>query len=167
MSGGDLGSVLTQGATRESMKAAMTALYRELPVEQAPAYRELFQRLAAGEVPLAFNCSAGKDRAGLGAALILSMLGIPDETIFADYAMSGEILKHSNMMDTSSDNKAFSPLARLSPEVLEPLLASDRDYIETAFVSIRERYGSVENYVRKGLGISDAQITKIRSQLLE
>lgn len=167
MSGGDLGSVLKQGATRDGMKAAMVASYREFPVEQAPAFRELFQRLANGEAPLAFNCSAGKDRAGTGAALILSLLGVPDQTVFADYAMSGELLKHSNMMTASQDIEAFAPFASLPTEVLEPLLASDPAYIEAAFTAIREKYGSVENYVRKELGITDGQISKIRSTLLE
>ena len=167
MSGGDLGAMLAKGTTPDEMKKAMTAMYRELPMEQAPAYREIFQRLAGGEIPLAFNCSAGKDRAGTAAALILSSLGVPDETVFADYAMSEKILKNSNMMSDSKGSRAFGPLAKLPPEALEPLMASDPAYIKAAFASIREKHGSVLNYVRDELGITDAQIAKIRSDLLE
>lgn len=63
-------------STPKMARAAMIQGYRRLPFEQVPAHRELFRRLAAGDVPLVFNCSAGKDRAGTAAALILSALGV-------------------------------------------------------------------------------------------
>ena len=63
-----------------------------MPFEQAPAHQELFTRLAAGEVPLAFNCSAGKDRAGTAAALILSALGVPRETVVEDYVLTNRVV---------------------------------------------------------------------------
>lgn len=167
MSDGDLGAMLSKGTTAEQMKQAMTAMYRELPVEQAPAYRDIFQRLAGGEIPLAFNCSAGKDRAGTAAALILSALGVPDETVFADYAMSEKVLDFDKMMRESRGSEALGPMAKLPPEVIQPLLASDPAYIKAAFASIREKYGSVPNYLRDELGVTDAQLAKLRNDLLE
>ena len=167
MSGGDLAAMQKKGATAEQMKQAMTAMYRELPMEQAPAYREIFEHLAAGKIPLAFNCSAGKDRAGTAAALILSALGVPDETVFADYAMSEKVLDYGKMMRQSRDSQALGPMAKLPPEVIQPLLASDPAYIKAAFAAIREQYGSVPNYLRDKLGITEAQLAKIRSDLLE
>jgi protein-tyrosine phosphatase len=167
MSGGDLGAMMTGGTSADEMKKAMIAMYRELPTEQAPAYREIFTRLAAGDTPLAFNCSAGKDRAGLASALILSALGVPDETVYSDYAMSENILKRSYKMDESKAIEAFAFLAKLPRETLEPLMASDPAYIRSAFASIRDKHGSVLNYVRHELGITDAQMARIRGSLLE
>ena len=72
MSFGELRRLMASDlATAEQAKAAMLGVYQQLPFEQAPSYRELFRRLAGGELPLAFNCSAGKDRAGTAAALTL------------------------------------------------------------------------------------------------
>ncbi len=167
ISGGDLRTILAKGGTPEQMRETMIASYRQLPMEQAPAYREIFQRLAAGEIPLAFNCSAGKDRAGTAAALILSALGVPDETVFADYAMSEKVLNSKKIGKESKAMQAFGPMADLPPETLQPLMASDPAYIKAAFASIREKHGSVPNYLRDELRITDAQIAKIRSELLE
>src|ERR1700757_3836305 len=55
----------------EAARAAIIAGYRRLPFEHAPAYRVLFERIKSGDIPLVFNCSAGKDRTGTAAALIL------------------------------------------------------------------------------------------------
>lgn len=49
------------------------------------AFKELFRALEAGETPILFHCSAGKDRTGVAAMLILLALGASDETICADY----------------------------------------------------------------------------------
>lgn len=167
MSGGDLRRLLALGGTPEQMRATMIASYRQLPTEQAPAYREIFQRLAAGEIPLAFNCSAGKDRAGTAAALILSALGVPDETVFADYALSDRVLNSQRPRAGHNALRAFGPLAQLSPDTLRPLLASDPDYIRAAFAAIREKHGSVHQYLRDELGITNAQLATIRGELLE
>ncbi len=49
------------------------------------AFKELFRALEAGETPILFHCSAGKDRTGVAAMLILLALGASDETICADF----------------------------------------------------------------------------------
>ena len=58
---------LTPAKVRESM----AGFYKILPFDHAASYKAMFGFLARNEVPLAFNCTAGKDRAGLGAALLL------------------------------------------------------------------------------------------------
>lgn len=167
MSTGDLGALLTRGITPNQARQTMAESYRNTPNEQALAYREIFQQLANGDIPLAFNCSAGKDRTGIAAALILSALGVPDETVFADYAMSEKVLGSSNIMNDPRSVKAWGALAKLPPDVLQALTASDSAYINAAFDTIREKYGSVAGYVRDELGITDSQMSKIRSELLE
>lgn len=63
--------------TRESTTAMMINAYRRLPTEQAAGYRELFARLIAGKGPVIVSCTAGKDRTGVAAALVLTALGCP------------------------------------------------------------------------------------------
>src|SRR3546814_12310423 len=67
------------------MRRTMIALYRMIPVDHAASYRAMFERITDGRVPLLINCSAGKDRTGVGAALILAALGVPRPTIVQDY----------------------------------------------------------------------------------
>ena len=79
---GRLDKVMSAGkSTPEEAHGAMVALYRELPIHHAESYRWMFARLIAGEVPLLFNCTAGKDRTGVGAALLLHALGVPHDQI--------------------------------------------------------------------------------------
>ncbi|MBL7373677.1 tyrosine-protein phosphatase, partial [Escherichia coli] len=58
-------------------KATMTALYPQLLKQFNGQYRRMFGELLAGRAPLAFNCTAGKDRTGVAAALILTALDVP------------------------------------------------------------------------------------------
>jgi len=60
-------------------------IYRQM-LTGNKAFKELFRALEAGETPILFHCTAGKDRTGVAAMLILLALGASDETICADYA---------------------------------------------------------------------------------
>jgi protein-tyrosine phosphatase len=163
---GELGKLLSsKGVTPDQVKATMIEGYRRTPYEQAPGYREMFKRLATGEIPLAFNCSAGKDRAGVAAALLLSALGVPRDVVVADYALSEKVVDFRKEV-TGRDNSAFSALAQLPPEVLAPLMRSDPDYIRATFAEIERRHGSVERYLTEMLGVTEADLRAIRQQLL-
>jgi protein-tyrosine phosphatase len=166
-----MAAVLTDPAvTPEAVKSMMTGLYSTILVQQAPAYRDMFDRLAAGEVPLAFHCSAGKDRTGVGAALILSALGVPRETIVADYVMSDQLVDYRKAMALDAEPAADDPYAflrQLPPDVVAPLLASDASYIEAAFAEMEARHGTVEAYLKAELGVTDEELATLRASLLE
>ena len=159
--GGDMRSLFTGTGQRtpEKMQAAMTNMYRTLPVSQKHAYTHMFKELVAGRVPLVFNCTAGKDRTGVAAALILTALGVPRETVIQDYLLTNELVDL---------NEALSKglLASMPPAVIAPVLRADRAYIEATFDELDKRYGSVEAYLRKELGVAPAQLRAMRARLL-
>ncbi|WP_084399113.1 tyrosine-protein phosphatase [Henriciella aquimarina] len=156
--------------TPEKVSQAMAGAYADIAQDQVPAYREMFDRLAAGEVPLAFNCSAGKDRTGIGAALLLTALGVPRETVVADYALSEIYVDY--MEEFAGDEAALdedSPyafLAKLPPEMVAPLMRSDPLYIETALLDMEEEYGSVLAFLHEEVEVTDEELEAIRAQLL-
>ncbi|KTT95243.1 protein tyrosine phosphatase, partial [Sphingomonas yabuuchiae] len=76
--------------THEQVVTAMTATYPKLLDQFNGQYRRMFAELLAGDVPLAFHCTAGKDRTGVAAALLLTALGVPRATIIDDYLLSNE-----------------------------------------------------------------------------
>lgn len=166
---GDLGKVLSKpAATPVEVQAIFAAGYRVLPFEQAAAYREMFARLVAGEMPLAFNCSEGKDRAGVAAALILTALGVPRATVVADYELSGKIIAHRRAANGDAKLRdSYPQLANVPPEVLAPLFSADPAYIEAMFAAVEQRHGSVAGYLRDVLGVSDHDLEVLRAQLLE
>ncbi|MDB5445039.1 MAG: hypothetical protein JWQ97_356, partial [Phenylobacterium sp.] len=79
---------LSRAATRAEAVDAFAAGYLDFLEILAPHYTDMFARLVRRETPLAMNCSAGKDRTGMGSALVLSVLGVPRETVVADYALT-------------------------------------------------------------------------------
>ena len=150
-------------------RAVMTGMYEEIALQQAEAYTVLFDRLAAGETPLVFNCSAGKDRTGIAAALILTALGVPREQVVADYAMSDDVVDYAEaFLETEeADDGPYAFMRRLPREAILPLLASEPAYIETALDSLEAEYGSVLDFLRAELAVTDAELEAIRARLLE
>ena len=161
-------------ATPETVRAAMISLYGDLAYQHAQSYRTMFKSLAAGEAPLAFNCAAGKDRTGVAAALLLTMLGVPQETVVEDYALSERMVNFEAQFAKrpAATAKASKPgpwdfIAKLSPEVRAPLLRSDPEYIRAALAHIEQREGSIDAYFERVLSITRAEQQAIRDLLLE
>jgi protein-tyrosine phosphatase len=148
---------------------AFKEFYRQAPYDFAERYAVMFKKLAAGETPLAFNCSAGKDRTGVAAALILSALGVPRETVAADYSLSDDYVDYMQTMreegvDPDSD---YAFLAQLPDEVVRPFLSSDPVFIQAALDQIEADHGSIEAYLNNVLGVTDAELEAMRANLLD
>lgn len=148
----------------EAAQAAMLEGYRRLPFEQAPAYRELFRRLHDGEVPLIFNCSAGKDRAGTAAALILTALGVSREAVLADFALTDHVGGLEGLMARPAAEGSL--LARQSPEVVRAILGADPHYMATALDLVAPDAQAFEDYLEAVLGVDRNRLDVIRKRLL-
>lgn len=149
----------------EAARAAMLAGYRRLPFDQAPGYAELFRRLAAGEVPLVFNCSAGKDRAGTGAALVLTALGVSRDEVLADYALTDRIVDLEAVLARPSEPGSL--LGRQPREAVRAILGCDPDYIDAALAAAAPSETAFAAYLHDTLGVDDATLSAIRSRMLE
>lgn len=163
MSMGDMGSLFADPSklTGENMRTMMTMAYRKMPKEQAPAYRELFASLVAGQGPVVVNCTAGKDRTGIAAALVLTALGVPYETVKQDFLLSNG----APGMNTLS--ASISPmLARLPADVTAPLIGVDGAYLDAAFDQLRKDYGSIEGFLDRELQVGPEQIGRLRARML-
>jgi protein-tyrosine phosphatase len=162
---GELRKVMAAGlSTPEMARSAMIEGYRQLPFDQAPAHRALFSRLCAGEVPLVFNCAAGKDRAGTAAALILSALGVPRETVVDDYVLTDRVV---DLEAIFMDRKRNGELTNLSRSVASAILKADPSYLHAALDAVEERHGTVAAYLHEALGVTDQALFNMRQSLLE
>jgi protein tyrosine/serine phosphatase len=113
-------------------------------------------------VPLVFHCAAGKDRTGVLAALTLSVLGVDDDVIADDYALSAEAERrfHAWRRDTSLDEAVedgHAPAWVLNPCPREAMLFF--------LVELRERHGSLRAYLERA-GMTDADLGALRERLL-
>jgi protein-tyrosine phosphatase len=142
------------------VRERMVALYRELPFTQREGYRTLFSRLADHRTPLLFHCSAGKDRTGVGAALLLSSLGVPGESILRDY-------QETNNFDLNSKFKGHEIQTLAPAESLAAMSGAHPEYLEAALAEIVERCGSIAGYLHTVLSLGAAEIDRVRAHLLE
>jgi protein-tyrosine phosphatase len=153
------------------VRKAMIQVYQRLPEFFVEPYRALFEQLAAGRVPLVFNCSAGKDRTGVAAALVLTSLGVAWEHVLADYELTNalvdmeqELARHRRGSVAAGDE--IERYVRLPPEVRTPLFQAAPEYLQAAFDVIAQQFGSVGAYLESRLGVTEAMAVAIRDHLL-
>lgn len=164
---GALAAMFGSGAiTAERTRDAMTSFYKDLPLTFSEQYREMFAALLEGDTPLAFNCSAGKDRTGLAAALILTALGVPRETIIEDYLLSNRYYKPKPPKPGASPDPTAALLARMPPEVTQALMGVDRRYIEASFEAIDAK-GGIGRFLKDDLALETNEIARLRSLYLK
>ena len=89
----------------EILKSLVTApdAYMSMLRNGAGAYAAALEHVAASEDPVVFFCAAGKDRTGVFAALVLGLLGVSDDDIIADYALTGEVIEHIHALRDIED----------------------------------------------------------------
>jgi protein-tyrosine phosphatase len=138
------------------------AQYIEMLDDAAPQIIGALEVLTAPDSrPAVFHCTAGKDRTGLLSALVLSLLGVPEETVVADYALSGEamerlraklIVKYPDSKDTITG--------------IDEVFSANPANMVNLFAYLREHYGSVTEYAVT-VGVPDAVVARLRDELLE
>ena len=130
------------------------------------AFKELFRALEAGETPILFHCSAGKDRTGVAAMLILLALGASDETICADYERTNLCRKAEidAVLAEHAEEIAANPACRM-----RYYRKAGVDPAAAPFVlrTIRAKYGSAENYLEAEYGLTPARLMRLRRMYLE
>lgn len=142
------------------VRERMLALYRELPFALREGYRALFSRLAEHRTPLLFHCSAGKDRTGVGAALLLAALDVPLESILRDY-------QETNDFDLNSKFKGHELHTIAPAESLAAMSGAHPEYLEAALAAVAAHSGSISGYLQDVLSLSAADIDRVRAHLLE
>lgn len=142
----------------------MHDVYRELvsDAEALNGYRDLVERAAKGPTALVFHCSAGKDRTGWGAALLLSLLGADRATVVEDYLASND-----RQANTDKWMRVLSENSGLPWEEVRPMTRVRAAYLETSFAHIDALYGSFDGYVTDGLKLSGDTVALLRERLLQ
>jgi len=155
-----IGAALEGGQGAQMMRTAYSELI-ELPSANR-SYAEFFTSVAdADSLPALFHCTTGKDRTGWAAAATLLFLGVDEADVYHDYLQTNEQLL-----------PALKPLlgdfiaAGGDPEMLKPVIGVDQTYLKTSIDLMEERYGSIEGYMREGLGLEDEILAALRARLL-
>jgi protein-tyrosine phosphatase len=131
--------------------------YRDYPRRCAPGFRTLFATLSDGEHrPLVFHCTAGKDRTGFASALLLTLLGVPWETVVDDYLRTNELWTGH-----------VGRYPELDLDTRAAIVEARTPYLEAAFEVVRGDFGSPEAFAEKALGLDAAARQRLKADLLE
>jgi protein-tyrosine phosphatase len=162
-----------RSGSRVEARAAMVQMYANLPFVLRSRIAGAFEGLQrCGEGAYVVHCSAGKDRTGIVAALILSALGVPRDLVIEDYTLTNTAVDLREQLfgrlGTGIGIAATAePILALSEPARAAILAADADYILASLGSIEARHGSVAAYLDMEIGVDATAVAKLRASLLE
>lgn len=143
------------GRAHDAMLRGAIALVTQ--PDRVAGYSLMMRALIDAETPSVIHCSAGKDRTGWGATLLLLLLGVNEATVIEHYLESNQ-------------HRALRPAVTTAPrvdiELLRPFFEVRSQYARGALDAMRATYGGIEQYVRDGLGIDDVDVARFRARML-
>ncbi len=149
--------VLKGRVTVEESNAGVEEFYGIYVLDDPMKIREIIVSILDNEQATLVHCSAGKDRTGMISALILSILNVDRQTILEEYLVSNNerIADVSSRMKLAKFGKILYP--KINYEVIENFTWIKPNYLEAMFTAIDAKYGSIDEYIKNGLAISDEQ----------
>jgi protein-tyrosine phosphatase len=133
----------------------MQDTYRGFVRHSTPRFAEFFRHLLASNEPTVFHCTAGKDRTGFAAALLLKAVGASDHDVMQDYLLTNDRLQMPAHTWQTIPREAMEVLWRVQPA-----------FLQAAFDEVDAGYGSLDRYLREGLGLGDGERERLRSLYL-
>ena len=134
----------------------MQHTYRAFVHDNAAAYAEFFRLLLEDDAPMVFHCTAGKDRTGFAAAMILLSLGVDRRVVMQDYLLTNQFFR---MPDTSG--------SQLPREVLQVLWRVQEEFLDAALHAVDNDYGGVRSYMELALGVGQRERERLETLYLQ
>ncbi|MEV7171583.1 tyrosine-protein phosphatase [Streptomyces sp. NPDC093224] len=132
--------------------------FAEVTEDGADEIRQVLEQIADAPGPVVFHCTSGKDRTGLIALFVLTLLGVDREDVLADFALTERATER-----LAADWRAAHPGRVMkwpsygrAPAVIMELVVED----------LRARHGSVEAYLKDRTGLEDETVRRLRARLL-
>ena len=158
--------------TAAGMFDSMIDLYRALPAWMGPRIGGLFECIAQQRVPIVVHCAAGKDRTGIAVAVLLRALGVPQETIVADYLLTNDAgdfetfirTRHAAQLGLADDEH---PLLLMPADVRRVLFSAHERFLEAAFDQIETGLGGLDAYLDRHAGVASATRDRVLKAMLD
>jgi protein-tyrosine phosphatase len=156
--------ILNPEGTKQYMCDMYRAFASEKSVRKYAAFADLL--LNVQNKAVLWHCTAGKDRAGIASVIIEEILGIPRDAIISDYLKTNEYIEQDNSTLSSYVKKQCGTDDPKADESLRYLFGAEREYIETYYQAINEKYGSMDKLIRDGLCITPERMEQMKEKYL-
>lgn len=143
--------------TAQDAVGLMQETYRGFVHDNAPRFAELFGLLLDERgAPLVFHCTAGKDRTGFAAALILLALGVPREVVMQDYLLTNSLYRRPEGMGSHAPEDVIAVLWRVQ-----------EDFLDAALHRVDKDFGGLQAYLADVLGVDAAARRELERRYLQ
>lgn len=151
-----------ESSDARDLGASLSDLYQHMLKGAQPCISTMFSALADEQTyPAVFHCAAGKDRTGIISGLVLSALGVPDEDIIADYALTD-----GYMADWLKAMRSSGRLGEDADSYPEHVLRAEPATMAQTLHLIQSEHGSIEGFLLAN-GVTGTQLESVREHLLE
>ena len=134
----------------------MRETYRDFVNQNAGTFGRFLKHLLEHPTPQVFHCTAGKDRTGFAAALLLSALGVDRATIEHDYLLTNALYKRDARLEGQGH-----------PHVMKVLWQVQPAFLHAAFDAVDTQHGGMQAYLLGAIGLSPQEVAELQRLLLE
>ena len=134
----------------------MCETYRSFVREHAATFARFLRHLLLHPTPVVFHCTAGKDRTGFAAALLLCVLGVDRDTIMQDYLLTNQLYRRDPLVEGSGPAHVMEVVWQVQPA-----------FLQAAFEVIDGDYGGLPDYLTGTMGMETGEVDQLRQCLLE
>ena len=145
-----------QTPTTEETVEVMCETYRGFVHDHGPTFGRFLRHLIEQPTPLVFHCTAGKDRTGFAAALLLSALGVDRDTIMQDYMLTNQLYRRVPSLEGSGPAHVMEVVWQVRPA-----------FLQASFDAIDRDHGGLVNYLSGAVGLQANELQQLRQALLE
>ena len=150
-------------SSSKGMFEFMVNINKGFALEQQAQYSSMFKHmLSAGQGRTLIHCTAGKDRTGFGAAIILLALGVSREQVMNDYLLTAEYFNLEKEVNAIAKKYDLG----MNPNAVRPMLEVHPEYLQAALDSIDENYSSIELYLEQHFGLDTDSRDKLKDMYL-
>lgn len=152
----------------ENAEKYMENLYEQIALDKSATkgYYQFFEEILSlqSSESILFHCFAGKDRTGIGAALILETLDVSEKLIYQDYLITNQLRQKENTELIAQAKENHLPTTTL--EALNIALNVDSKYLDAFYATVNKQYGSIDEYLNQAIGLSKSMKEEMQNRFL-
>ena len=154
--------------TADEARESMVKLYARLPFRPVlvGTFRLYLQTLAEDHGPSLLHCFAGKDRTGVGAAVVHRLMGVHPDDVMADYLLTNTAGNSEARIAAAAVSVRASFGPKMDDAALRTIMSVQPEFLESAFAAMEREHGTFEAYAEAVLGADAALVRRLEERLV-